>query len=557
VNARASTRAQLAATLAFAAVLTAGLTTGTVLFRSTPGCYQVLIASSQEKATMLKDFALAYNRGGPQVGGRCVAVKVEEVRSGDAELALARGWTGPTRPDVWLPASSAWVKMLASQLSPETAARTLPVSSNSLFQSPLVIGMPAPMAAALDYPAKPVGWARILQLARDPRGWGAFGHADWGPFKLGKTNPTISTSGLHALIGAYYAAPGGANLTADSVASAPVQDFVRQIESSVVHYGQTATGFLRNLRYEDDQSAQAALQYISAIAVEEKELADYNAGLVAGVQRSAPRVKLVAVYPAGGTQVANHPYVVLGWATDAQRAVAREFESFIRAQKTTIEGRHFRFDDPTQALAELVSKGAVLPPLVAMEPPPGKVIGAMIQGWKLVRKAARVLILIDAAVAADALKSATKALAHAVSGFLPQDRVGIWTFPAIGGQPGSHSVALVVTQDKGSLSTVLAKVSAVSGPSDLDGALHDAVTAMRSSYDSTVIDAVLVLDLSPGGEAANSELIRFLSSRAPIVRVFTIGPSSQRLQLIALAGGGAFYEVGSASQFLDDAISNF
>src|SRR6185437_3672326 len=130
--------------------------------------------------------------------------------------------------------------------------------------------------------------------------------------------------------------------------------------------------------------------------------------------------------------------------------------------------------------------------------------------------------------------TATRSLATAVSGFMPQDRVGLWTFPARAGNPASHSVVVEMTLDKGSVTTALATIAAVGGISDLDGVLHDAVGAMVTSYDATVIDAVLVLELSPGGETATGELVRFLGTRAPLVRVFTIGPPSQRLQLIAL-----------------------
>jgi Ca-activated chloride channel family protein len=556
VNGRASTRVQLASTFVFAVLLTGALASGTALVKAANGCQTVLIASSQEKASMLKDFAAAYDRGRPQVDGRCVSVSVERVNSGDAELALANGWTGRTRPDVWSPASAAWVKLLAAD-SPVVAAGLLPASSDSLFQSPLVIGMPEPMATALGYPTKPIGWARILSLAQDRRGWAAYGHPEWGQFKLGKTNPTISTSGLHALIGAFYAAPGGANLTEASVASDQVQGFLRQIEASVVHYGQTATDFLQNLRYADDQGGDAPLRYISAIAVEEQELADYNSGRVAGIQHSPPRVRLVAIYPAEGTLVADHPYVVLGWSTGRQRAAARDFEDFIRRQTASIEARHFRSGDPTSALAALVYPVAGLPPLVALGPPAGGVLKSMIESWKRVRKAARVLILIDAAAAVGALTEAANTLAGAVAGFQAQDRVGIWTFPAPGGQTSSHVVVRDVTPVSASLGSSLTTMHAVNGPSDLDGVLRDAVNFMAGSNDPTAIEAVLVLELSPGSQPASGDMIRFLGNQASSVRVFTIGPPSQRLQLIALAGGGAFYDPGSASHFLNDAISNF
>ena len=63
--------------------------------------------------------------------------------------------------------------------------------------TPLVIAMPKPMAEALGWPDTPIGFADILALANDPQGWAKFGHPEWGPFKLGKTSPNFSTSGLN------------------------------------------------------------------------------------------------------------------------------------------------------------------------------------------------------------------------------------------------------------------------------------------------------------------------------------------------------------------------
>jgi Ca-activated chloride channel family protein len=552
----ASTRGQLAGTLAFAVVVTGGLAAATRFAGTAGPCEQVLIASSQEKASMLQGFAVSYDAGRPRVDGQCVSVSVEKVDSGDAELALANGWTGSTRPEVWSPASSAWVNLLKAQ-APAVAARLLPVSIISLFQSPLVIGMPEPMAMALRYTTTPIGWAQILKLAQDPRGWAVYGKPKWGKFKLGKTNPTISTSGLHALIGAYYAAPGDGALSVDTVSSAPVKAFIRAIEASVVHYGETATDFLQHLRYTDLQGLDAPLGYISAIAVEEQELADYNAGLVGGIQYSPPRVKLVAIYPSGGTPVADHPYVVLGWSSDGQKAAALDFEDFIERQVTSIEARHFRFGDvATPALASLVYPDGHLPALVRLESPAGPVLQAMLRGWKQVRKAARVLFLIDTAVAPGALTDATRDLAGAASAFASQDKVGVWTFPSPGEGTASHTVLRDVTEDSGSLGVTLARIKPVKGHSELEGALYDAVTQMVANYDPTAINAVVVLELSPGNQAASADT-GFLTSEAPFVRVFTVGPASDLLRAIATLAGGTFYEPGAASHFLNDAISNF
>jgi hypothetical protein len=106
------------------------------------------------------------------------------------------------------------------------------------------------------------------------------------------------------------------------------------------------------------------------------------------------------------------------------------------------------------------------------------------------------------------------------------------------------------------LGDTLAAVKPVKGPSDLEGALHDAVTQMVANYDPAAINAVVVLELSPGSQATSVDT-QFLAAAAPFVRVFTLGPTSELLRTIAVVADGTFYEPGAASHFLNDAISNF
>ena len=109
----------------------------------------------------------------------------------------------------------------------------------------------------------------------------------------------ISTSGLHALIGTYNAAAGKLDpLTLDDIRRRDVRDFVQSVESSVVHYGESVGTFLKNLWNAD--AAGNGLGYVSAIAVEEKQVFDYNRGnpgsearqiLLALVQKKIKKVK--------------------------------------------------------------------------------------------------------------------------------------------------------------------------------------------------------------------------------------------------------------------------
>ena len=89
--------------------------------------------------------------------------------------------------------------------------------------------------------------------SQDPEGWAAHGHPEWGPFRLGKTNPNFSTSGLSALIAQAYAANGKTeDLSLEDLAKPSTDEFARQIESAVVHYGDTTLTFLNNW-YRADQ----------------------------------------------------------------------------------------------------------------------------------------------------------------------------------------------------------------------------------------------------------------------------------------------------------------
>ena len=545
----ASTRVQIGVTVAFAILLTGGLATGTALLRSHPGCQVVVIASSQEKAAMLAGFAATYNTTA-QVAGHCVDVKVEEVFSGDAEQALTDGWAGQTlpRPDVWSPASRSWVNLLEEDLAPN-ARQVLPDpgSYDSLFESPLVIGMPAPMAQELDYPARAIGWADIFNLAKDPG------------FRLGKTNPTVSTSGLHALIGTYVVACPN-NLTSECVDSDATRKFVGQIEGSVVHYGQTATEFLANMLNAD---ALRNVPYVSAIALEEKELADYNAGIVGTSRNPPPREPLVAVYPKDGTPIADHPYVVLRWATPLAQIAAQGFETFLKQapQMAIIAAANFR-DSEGRANPTLAKLSAGNQPLHGwITAPTGSVLRAMLRSWQKLRKPARVLILIDSAVDGTALAKAIKNLKDAVSGvsgFHTQDKVGIAVFPAAGGATPYQTIRSVGPVDA-SLPGSLDGVQKVNAPPALEVALQAAVKDMAAFYDPAAINAVLVLELSPSSEIPSGPMISILSSQPAdhFVHVFTVGPPSSYLAVLARSGGGASYDPGSASHYLSDAISNF
>ena len=238
--------------------------------------------------------------------------------SGAGASLLSAGWPNPEtngpQPVIWSPAASAWGAVVNQRLI-DAGEAPITEPSPPFMLTPLVIAMPQPMAEALGYPEKPLGFADIIALANDPEGWAAFGHPEWGPFRLGKTNPNFSTSGLNFTISQYYAATGKSrDLTLEDLARPDVQAFSESVESAVVHYGDTTLTFLNNMYKADARGT--ALTYASAVAVEEKSVIDYNAGnpdgiLDAGEVPRPPRVPLVSIYPKEGTLFSDNPLFIL------------------------------------------------------------------------------------------------------------------------------------------------------------------------------------------------------------------------------------------------------
>ena len=181
-----------------------------------PGkCTPIDVAVSSEKIALLTKLADDFNAS-DAVRSRQRQVRVRracEARRRARRCNCSRR-AGPTptangpQPIVWSPAATSWAAILEPAPGRPGPTGDGAAPSDPIMTTPLVIAMPKPMADALGYPDKPIGYADILALARNPKGWGAYGHPEWGPFRLGKTNPNFSTSALHATIAQYYAATG-------------------------------------------------------------------------------------------------------------------------------------------------------------------------------------------------------------------------------------------------------------------------------------------------------------------------------------------------------------
>ena len=528
----------LAITIAFAVVIDA------VLVAAFVWCVPVLVASSQEKSALLTEIARDYSASA-RVAGRCVKVTVSRIASGEAEDVLARDWDPSADgdpPTVWAPAASTWLTLLREHRAARHAEDILPAATPpSLMRSPLVVAMPEPMAKALGWPARQIGWSELLALARDPGGWTALGHPEWGAFKLGKTNPTISTSGLHALIGSYYAAVGRPPVDAD-LTDPKVRDFVQGVESSVVHYGDSVSTFLKNLLKADRRHEE--LTYVSAIAMEEKQVRDYNDGNPESgpvPTETPPRTRLFAFYPKEGTLFADHPYAVLTapWVDALEREAAEAFLTHLISPAVQARFTAAAFRDHAGLPGPSISReNGLLPgePRVILQPPVASLLTRMQDSWDGLRKRVHVLIAIDTSSAMgdavagggtklDLAKRAAKAALEDLAG---DDDVGIWTFAAGVSANAPYRELAPIAPRAARRETLASLIDGLSSSGDptLFATTRAAVRHVTSVFDTRRIDAVILLTSgrNAGSDADIVDLQRELENQRDErwVRVFGV-----------------------------------
>jgi Ca-activated chloride channel homolog len=567
-----------------------------------PGdCIVVDMAVSSEKIALLTELAEDFNstEATVDVDGdeRCVFVRPYTKASGGAAQLIVDGWPDPEsngeRPVIWSPAASGWGAIVN-----ERAGRELAPAGTPFMLTPLVIAMPQPMAEALGWPDAPIGFADIVELANDPEGWASVGHPEWGPFRLGKTNPNYSTSGLNFTIAEYYAATGkSSGLTTEDLQRPEAVEFAKSVESAVVHYGDITMTFLNNWFAADARGT--ALTYASAVAVEEKSVIDYNLGnpdgvLSPGETPRVPRVPLVAIYPSEGTLYSDNPFIVLDteWVEPEQRAAASLFEAYVQQPDNQAKVLEFGFrpNNPGVPLADpVVATNGVDPaqPTAELEVPAPSVLVGVLDAWAEQRKEARVLLVLDIsgsmgdAASGDATKLdlAEEAAVSALDSFKDDDDVGLWVFSTDLGGADPNVRELVPVGRIGDQRATLRDQILAQFPTNgtpLYDVASKAYDAMLGEYDPAKINAVVFLTdgMNDDGNVADDDdqfraLIDQLqagsegASSRP-VRLFTIsygdGADTATLRAVAQATSAAHYDASNPAtiqQVFTAVISNF
>ena len=503
------------------------------------GAIRVPFAYSPEKEVLLKPLIRRFNESEKKVGDRQVFIEGSVVASGDAERKIAEGRLETV---AWSPASSLWGRLLNFEADAQYVADDNP----SIVRTPLVIAMWEPMAQALGYPRKSVGFSDIVDLSTSNQGWARYGKPQYGKFKLVHTNPDFSTSGLSAVVAEYYSATGKKEgLTEKDISGAGARKQVRDIERSIVHYGDT-TLFIA------DQMRRKGPGYASAVAMEEATLLDFN-------KNRGGQPKLIAIYPDEGTFYSDNPYIVLDapWVTPEKRDGAEAFQKFLADEISPEVAARAGFrpaDLRTKPVAPITKANGVDPaqPKRVLGLPSPPVMDRIRKAWREDRKPANVLLVLDTSGSMNdenRLKRAKEGLGAFLREVSPNDRVGLTIFSD---QVQSLVPIAPVRSNKGRLQSTIRDLIADGGT-----AFHDAtaegVETVKRLNDKERINAVVMLT---DGEDTDSSLsiddvVRRLDAQGDsesAVRVFTIAFSAsalgaeEGLKRIAAASGGQAYQ---------------
>ena len=387
---------------------------------------EISLVYSSEKQTWIEPMVQAFNaQQVKSTTGKPIQVTATPMGSTDAMTQILSGTLTPT---VWSPASALVIPVANDRWAPQHAAAPLISDAPSLVRSPMVIAMWEPMARALGWPTKALGWSDLAALASSGKTWADYGFAPWGPFQFGHTHPEYSTSGLGSILAMAYAATGKTrDLTLADVQKPELASMLSTLEGRVIHYGES-TDFLA------DQMFTRGPAYLSAAVL-------YENMVVQSYDRQrypTTNPPVVAIYPREGTFWSDHPYAILNapWVTPEQKAAAETFRTFLldKPQQAQALQLGFRPADPSAPLgAPIVAANGVdsTQPQTQFDLPSVAVSAAVQALWGQNKKRAEVLVVLDVSGSMQSggrLEPAKAALRDFISQLNDNDSFGLTTF---------------------------------------------------------------------------------------------------------------------------------
>jgi Ca-activated chloride channel family protein len=523
------------------------------------GQIKLAVAAATEIAPAIDQAAQQWVSDGANVRGTCVAVNVTPINPATMAAAIARehkvSLTGVgdapasvVPPDVWVADSSSWLLRLRSE-----ATGFVPTDGASVAQSPIVVGMPVPIAQSkLGWPDKKLGWKTLL---------GAMTTST--DLRAGIADPTRDASGLGGLLALSLAAgdsPDGKKAAAGALralatnSSALRDDLLQKFPHSATDPNDIASS-------------------LSAAPMSEEDVVNYNS--------QKPAVPLAALYLSPPPPPLDYPFAVMPEVDLQKAAAATGLRGILQKTsfKNSLAAAGLRAADGTTGtnFASPVGAPAASPPTsnaagasgggtAAAAPPDAGAINGVIGSWAAITVPGRALAVFDVSgsmktlvpTAGNVSRAAVTrgAALQGLSLFDDKWSVGVWLFSTdmVGKQPWKQIVPIsplsaARDQLKASISLITPKKNGNTGLYDTALAAYKEV---KSTWQPGRVNSVLLFTdgVNENDEGITlptlvSQLTKLRDPTRP-VRMVIIGIGNEvnpkELQTIAAAtsAGGVF-----------------
>jgi hypothetical protein len=279
----------------------------------------VVMLYGTEKQAWIEAAAAAFQKEHPEI-------KLTLVGKGSLNAAQSI-LDGKEKPTVFSPADSLVLNLLASDWQVKNHADLFAPSGDDAPQplviTPLVFVVWEDRAGVLlKASSGHVTWKAIHKAVASNQGWPAVGgQPDWGFVKLGHTDPTLSNSGLQALLSMslefYDKKPV---LEVGDVLQPDYQAWIRDLERGVTKFESSTGTFMTDMVRFGPSKYDVAVVYES-LAISQLENAQGRWG------------NLKVYYPSM-TLWSDHPAALVQaeWVTEEQKKAARAWIAYLRSR---------------------------------------------------------------------------------------------------------------------------------------------------------------------------------------------------------------------------------
>jgi Ca-activated chloride channel family protein len=522
------------------------------------GSVLVTIASSSTKQNWMEAVVEKFHAEGKETSkGSSVHVQVTGVLSGGSMLKILGG---NLKPVVWSPGAVSWVDQFRERWSQQGNRPSIKPACKPSVYTPIGLAMWRPMAEALGWPGKPIGWQTIVDLAADPQGWARYGHPEWGKLKLGHPHPKYSNAGMLFVSSFVYGVTGKTGgLSAEEVYDPKVEQAMRTLARNTSKYGMISTDLLRLM-------AQNGPQFLHAVSAFEEGTVSLN--LKRGDELRWP---LVFIFPSEGTFWSSHPYCILGgadWVNAEQAEAAQLFLDYLLAedqQAMAVQHLLRPLDSSIPIEAPLSLENGADPrvrleTVPALELPDSNATAAIIDQFLITKRKGTVLLVLDVSgsMQGASIRAATEATAAFLKRLHPDDEAGLVIF----------NDNIVITSEVQPVSKVAEGLSetvlnlVAGGSTNLHEAVCEGMTMLRelrsedlAAGENRLYGMVLLSDGADtvGSVSENRMFATCLPSGAEAdgIKVFPIafGAEANRnvLDRIGKVSGGRMYKADPAS----------